>query len=669
MDTNGQNLVKELQKKLAAAEKRIKELENTHSILEALQNSAAGNTAGFLKLLDRLPWPACVQTPDHAITYSNDAFNVMFSPPEGRPCYAVLNGRSAPCAECKTFQTLSDTHLTCWERISDSSIWKVHAIPFLDADMSPSVLVIIEDATQRRLEQAALKRSEAILNETGRIAKIGGWEFDIRANNILYTKELLAIFDLDQDAQLDPLAQLRHCIPADRPILNNALAEAIVSNKSFDIEVRCVNGQQKPFWARIIGHPVIEQGACVKIIGALQDISTQKKNERELILVKNEAESANQSKSEFLANISHEIRTPLNGVIGMLHLLEKSSLQAAQQEQVQVALQASECLSDLLGDILDLSRLETGRMSINAAPFPLSEVVEELRQSFHATSMAKGIRVETFIHDKLPRYLIGDRSRLGQILFNLVGNAIKFTRSGTVEIQAFPLNTDNALTCPVIFAISDTGVGISENMLVKVFDAFTQEDGSFSRQFEGAGLGLPIVKRLVGLIGGEISIASKLGAGTTVYFSLPFEKVPEDRTADGANANILAETTVSFRVLIVEDDQTNQLAIRRIMEQSGCVVACARNGHEALEFLKRMDFDLILMDIVMPKLDGLVTTRLIRNSDDLKAKPDIPIIALTAYAMSIDKKRALDAGMNAYLAKPVDTESLFETIQEVMTSR
>ncbi len=667
METDGQYLIKELQDKLAAAEKRIEELENTQSILNSLQAGADKQATGFLGLLDKLPWPAYIQKPDHSIIYSNDAFDAMFSPPEGRPCHVVLGGRSAPCANCEIFQAFSDKKMACWERKSERKIWNAHATPCQDANGSPEMLVIIEDTTQRSQEQAALRRSEAILNETGRIAKIGGWEFDIRNNQILFTKELLVIFGLEQEAVLDPLAQLQRCIPADRLVLDNALAEAISNGRSFDIEVRCINGKNKPFWARLIGHTVLEQDTCVKIIGTLQDISTQKKSERELILAKNEAEAANQTKNEFLANISHEIRTPLTGVIGMLHLLEKSSLQETQSEQVQVALQASECLSDLLGDILDLSRLEAGRMSINTAAFALSDVINDVRQSFHATSLAKGIRIETFIHDKLPRHLIGDRSRLGQILFNLVGNAIKFTRSGTVEIQAFPLNTDDALLCPVLFAVSDTGVGISENMLVKVFDAFTQEDGSFSRHYEGAGLGLPIVKRLVGLMGGEISIASKLGAGTTVYFNLPFEKVPEDRMLAGAN--VPAETADCFRVLVVEDDHLYQLSIKRIMEQSGCVVACARDGHEALEFLKRTHFDLILMDIVMPKLDGLVTTRLIRNSEDLKARPDIPIIALTGYDMHINKERALEAGMDAYLSKPVDSEALLEAIQEVMSSR
>ncbi len=666
MNSHGQTeSLEELRQKLAAAEKRIIEL-------EAAVNSPAAPETGsqrtlLLKMLDMLPWPAYIQQSDLRITYSNILFDRQYDAPAGRQCFAVLHGRSTPCKECCSDQARKEKRFCCWEKASSGNFWQVHALPLNGGNALSDILIILEETTQRRRDQLALRRSEEILNQTGSIAKIGGWVFDIRANEIIFTKELLAIFGLDRQSELDPLDQLRRCIPADRLVLDNALSEALVNGSSFDVEVRCLNGRNEPFWARIIGHAVLKRGRCTKIIGALQDISDQKRNQQELIAAKNEAEAANKAKSEFLANISHEIRTPLNGVIGMLHLLSKTLMQETQMEQVQVALNASNCLSDLLGDLLDLSRLEAGRMSINATSFSLQDIIEDLEKTFHATSQSKGIRTSTYIDPRIPAHLIGDATRLGQVLFNLMGNAVKFTRAGTIEIQAFPLNPDAPVEFPVIFAISDSGVGISENMLLKVFDAFTQADSSFARFYEGAGLGLPIVKRLVNLMGGEVSISSKLGSGTTVYFSIPFEKVPEDRASSESQSAIEAADT--FNVLIVEDDKVNQLTMKRIMEQSGCVVTCTQDGHEALEILKRKHFDLILMDIVLPKLDGLVTTRLIRNSADLKARPDIPIIALTGYSMSIDRDKALEAGMNAYLPKPVDMESLFETIQEVMSPR
>ncbi len=381
------------------------------------------------------------------------------------------------------------------------------------------------------------------------------------------------------------------------------------------------------------------------------------------------AEAANKAKSEFLANMSHEIRTPLNGIMGMLQLLQNTPLTDEQDDYVLNAFKASKRLTRLLSDILDISVIEADRLVIKKTAFKITDVRQGLYDLFARDAAEKGLTLHCHIDDRIPPELVGDEARLMQILFNLVGNAVKFTPQGGIEIDISLVSRPTAPLCRLLFSITDTGIGIPEDRLPEIFEPFTQVEGSFVRQYQGAGLGLAIARRLTRLMGGEMCIASEEGAGACVYVVLSFNA----RTQSHSASEIVAEAEPTqrngeVRVLLVEDDPLNLLATKLQLEKAGYPVTTAENGKRALECLRQEDFDLILMDIQMPVMDGVEATRIIRSSPEFKSKFNIPIIALTAYAMTGDKEQFLAVGINDYITKPAGIETLTDVIERVRGS-
>gem|GEM_PF-547664 len=377
------------------------------------------------------------------------------------------------------------------------------------------------------------------------------------------------------------------------------------------------------------------------------------------------AEAANKAKSEFLANMSHEIRTPLNGIMGMLQLLQGSPLHGEQHAYLGNAIRSSKRLTRLLGDILDISMIESGKLAIQTATFGIEDICQSIRDLFSRDAKEKGLALRCAIDERIPPRLVGDEARLRQILFNLVGNAVKFTLQGEVDIAITLVSRPGELPCRVLFSIADTGIGIPEDMLTDIFEPFTQVEGSFIRRYQGAGLGLAIVHRLTRLLGGELCLSSGEGAGTSAHAVFPFATAAQAGTVAAAPEAPL-HLPGSLRVLLVEDEKTNLLFMQHLLERSGHAVTTAGDGEQALERLRHGEFDLIVMDVQMPVMDGVEATHAIRNSPEFESKSAIPIIALTAYAMSGDRERFLAAGMDGYLAKPVEMDALAETIAKVM---
>ncbi len=397
-----------------------------------------------------------------------------------------------------------------------------------------------------------------------------------------------------------------------------------------------------------------------KVAVAFEDITERQLVQQALIRAKEMAESANRAKSEFLANISHEVRTPLNGIMGMLQLAMQSSMTPELEEYLRTALESSRNLLRVLNDVLDFTKVDAGKMELLNREFDLDDLLSQAVNFFKALALDKKIRLVLSAQRNLGRF-VGDEGRLRQILFNLMGNALKFTDHGSVTLEAWPVGEKDGMT-RILFTVRDDGIGIPEDKLAYVFESFTQVDGTYSRRYQGTGLGLPIVRRLVTLMGGNISVESAEGAGTTISFTLPLLKAAALPATAVKQASYPVTDVRPLTVLVVEDDLVNMTMARRMLEKMGHTVVCARNGIEALECLQAPGVDVVLMDIQMPEMDGIEATSLIRNDPRFIPYAQVPIIALTAHAMAGDREKFLAHGMDAYVSKPFDHTRLRELL-------
>jgi PAS domain S-box-containing protein len=460
-----------------------------------------------------------------------------------------------------------------------------------------------------------------------------------------------------------------------------SLWETILSGQTFraDLTNRKKNGEL--FYVDATITPLKDgTGEISHFVATWRDVTARKQAEEEAQRARRAAEKANQAKSEFLANVSHEVRTPLGGILGMTELALETELTAVQREYLEMVRSSTNVLLGVINDLLDFSKIEAGKLALDPQEFALRASLAEVIKPLALRAHDKGLDLTCQVAANVPDHLVGDWSRLRQVLYNLVGNAIKFTEQGEIlvscqlsvvgkdTVESSSLTTDNRQQTTLLFAVKDTGIGIPSDKQEAIFDPFVQVDGSMSRKYGGTGLGLAICRRLLGMMGGRLWVESTPGQGSTFHFLVTLPRGPSEAApAPAATPEALPHAAPAVRplhLLVAEDNPVNQALLLNLLTKQGHSVELTANGREAVQAVCRQPFDAVLMDVQMPEMDGLEATQRIRAAEADTGRR-LPIIALTAHAMQGDRERCLSAGMDAYLAKPIDLRSLNQALAEL----
>ncbi len=518
------------------------------------------------------------------------------------------------------------------------------------------VVGIARDISERKQAEQVLRQQSEYLQAAQSAAHMIVLDWDITADKLSFSDNPVWLRGpVLLDGSSYPLFR-EQVHPDDLAGFLAARARAVETARGGAPEFRFVRTDGEVLWIK--SHQTVYaglDGKAVRLVAAMQDITERKRGEIALAEARDAAQAANRAKSQFLANMSHEIRTPMNGVLGMAALLRDESLTPTQHRRVEAIRSSGDALLKIIDDILDLSKIEAGKLVLDSAPFDLRALVEQVRVLLEPACAAKGVAFACLIAPALPACVRGDPLRVRQVLINLAGNAVKFTTQGSVQIAVSGARAgDDPET--VRFDVVDTGRGITAAAQAALFAPFTQADASISREYGGSGLGLAISRQLVQAMGGRIGLESTPGQGSRFWFAL---SMPSANATDAsalrdiaaANTAGLAALRFDAHVLLAEDNDINQEVARGAVQKWGCRVTTVNNGREALDAIARQAFDLVLMDCQMPELDGLAATRMLREAEGNGAH-HLPVVALTANAFEADRDQCFAAGMDDYISKP-----------------
>ncbi|MCB1926656.1 MAG: response regulator [Rhodocyclaceae bacterium] len=467
--------------------------------------------------------------------------------------------------------------------------------------------------------------------------------------------ELLAVRQLDLDGATP--AEFHRRTADEAALFGPAAGQGRVDGREAEIQDR----SGRHHWVLVSSHPIdyFDEPAH---IASYAEITALKEVQRQLTEARDAAEEATRAKGLFVANMSHEIRTPLNAVLGFCHLAERTRLDDKQRNYLRNIRKATDSLLAIINNILDFSKLDAGKLELDQVDFSLRAIVGDVVEMFSVIADQQGLALTHEIAPAVPDGVRGDPQRIKQILINLIGNALKFTEDGGVRLT---LALDAAAPDDIclLFEVSDSGIGIEEAAIPELFQSFTQADSSTTRRYGGTGLGLAICRNLVGMMGGQIGVRSRPGAGSTFWFTLHLglAKCAAIAATDDGPSEIDATPFARARVLVVEDNLINQRIMRELLNETGLDVTIAGDGLEALEVIRRQAFDLVLMDLQMPRMDGYQTTAEIREHHD---RLSLPIVAMTAHGRDEDREKCLAAGMNDHLSKPVDPARLVQALRQ-----
>jgi PAS domain S-box-containing protein len=540
-------------------------------------------------------------------------------------------------------------------------------IPIADKKGKPTFLLgISRDITESRLAEEALRQSETNLAEAQRIAQIGSWDWDLITNTVKWSKEMYRVFDIKPEAfDGNPETLLKVIHPDDVDIFRDSMKANLLNGESPTLEYRIIHSDGSIHSISAVGRTKFDiSGTPVRNIGTAQDITKRKQAEYELILAKEKAEENNRLKTAFLRNLSHEIRTPMNAIIGFSELMIRQHSNKPKQEYYSSII-AHRCndLLIIIDDILNISKIETGQLPVFIEGFNLNSLFDEISVFFkeHQVRIGKQnikfiLKLQDTLHDV---NIKTDKLKLKQIFVNLFTNAFKFTENGTIEGGCM-VDSSNQL----VFFVSDTGIGIPPNKQKIIFERFVQLDQSMNRMYGGTGLGLSIIEGLIGLLGGKLWLESEPGKGSSFYFTIPYE-MTESSTLIDTDTEVSEEFYFQGQViLIVEDDYYSSEYLKEILTETGLNIIRTEYGADAIHIALSQEVDIILMDIQLPDMDGYEATKQIKLY-----KPEIKIIAQTAYAASNDKDKALDAGCSEFISKPINPKLLLSIINKLVTEK